>query len=933
MRTCSALLRRQLPTAKSIGWLSAVISVSRRHSRGMTLALAYLAALGMGLFAAPLAKAQSLSVLHTFQGGSSDGASPFAGLLMDSSGNLYGTTENGGASGLGTVFELVSASGTYSQKVLHSFNRSDGANPSAGLIMDSSGNLYGTTFGGGTSNSGTVFELVNSSGAYTESVLHSFVNSGGDGSKPAAALIMDASGNLYGTTLSGGTNGTGTVFELVNSSGAYSEKILYSFANSGGDGAKPAAALIMDASGNLYGTTQNGGTNGFGTVFELVNSSGTYSEKVLHSFTNSNGDGASPFAGLIMDASGNLYGTTAGGGTGGTGTVFSLINTSGTYGENLLLVFGTTCGGNGSSPEAGLIMDSSGNLYGTTLSGVKNVGTVFELTNLSGPAQATVTTLAFSANPVTAGNPVVLTAGVTSSFGLPTGTVAFFSGSTAMGTQPVVCGSAALTVEDSESAGVGSNTITAQYTPAVPAFAASSTSMSLTINESGVVLTSGNNTLTGNQTINGTVSATSFIGDGSGLNNVTASGLSCLGCIGNQQLGISYAGSASQGGPATSALSALNALMLDGQPVGSYATTGANLFSGDQNIAGNLTATGSLGGSSANFTGPLSAAGVLLPSTGTATASQAFNSNAVDSVASVFNSSAGAAQNQIFRWQAEPVPSSNNTDTPSATMNLLFGSNGAIAETGLSVNANGTINFAPGQTPLGGGSGTITGVIAGSGLTGGGTTGAVSLSIAPSGVDNSMLANPSFTLTAGAGLAGGGAVPLGGATTLSIATKNCPTGAITALPFTCSPFARLDVGNAFTGDQNITGNIATTGGITASGSLTIGSSGTPGGGTPISEYVSITDSITLPAISSGSCTTFTTTPEALTGFTPGSFDTIALGTPSTLLTGLGSGVFLMYEAWETTTDASPTITIQVCNPGNRYRGGNSGTIRIDIFKH
>src|SRR6266568_4135689 len=922
MRTCSALLRRQLPTAKSIGWLSAVISVSRRHSRGMALALAYLAALGMGLFAAPLAKAQSLSVLHTFQGGSSDGASPFAGLLMDSSGNLYGTTENGGASGLGTVFELVSASGTYSQKVLHSFNRSDGANPSAGLIMDSSGNLYGTTQNGGTNGFGTVFELVNSSGAYTESVLHSFVNSGGDGSNPAAALIMDASGNLYGTTLSGGTNGTGTVFELVNSSGAYSEKILYSFANSGGDGSKPAAALIMDSSGNLYGTTQNGGTNGFGTVFELVNSSGTYSEKVLHSFTNSNGDGASPFAGLIMDTSGNLYGTTAGGGTGGTGTVFSLINTSGTYGENLLLVFGSSCGGNGSSPEAGLIMDSSGNLYGTTLSGVKNVGTVFELTNLSGPAQATVTTLAFSANPTTAGNAVVLTASVTSSFGLPTGTVAFFSGSTAMGTQPVVCGSAALTVEDSESAGVGSNTITAQYTPAVPAFAASSTSMSLTINESGVVLTSGNNTLTGNQTINGTVSATSFIGDGSGLNNVTASGLSCLGCIGNQQLGISYAGSASQGGPATSAL---NALMLDGQPVGSYATTGANLFSGDQNIAGNLTATGSLGGSSANFTGPLSAAGVLLPSTGTATASQAFNSNALDSVASVFNSSAGAAQDQIFRWQAEPVPGSNNTGTPSATINLLFGSNGAIAETGLSVNANGTINFAPGQTLPSGGSGTVTSVIAGSGLTGGGTTGAVSLSIAPSGVNNGMLANPSFTLTAGAGLAGGGAVPLGGTTTLSIATANCATGsAITALPFTCSPFATLG-SNIFSGNQNITGNIAATGGITASGSLTIG------GGTRISEYVSITDSITLPAISSGSCTTFTT--EALTGFTPGSNDTIALGTPSTLLTGLGSGAFLMYEAWETTTDASPTITIQVCNPGNRYRGGNSGTIRIDIFKH
>src|SRR6266571_2660947 len=330
MRTCSALLRRQLPTAKSIGWLSAVISVSRRHSRGMALALAYLAALGMGLFAAPLAKAQSLSVLHTFQGGSSAGANPFAGLIMDSSSNLFGTTKFGGTSGFGTVFELVNSSGAYTESVLHSFVNSggDGLSPQAGLIIDASGNLYGTTLSGGTNGTGTVFELVNSSGTYSEKILYSFANSGGDGSRPQAGVIIVASGNLYGTTLSGGTNGTGTVFELVNSSGTYSEKILYSFANSGGDGSKPAAALIMDSSGNLYGTTQNGGTNGFGTVFELVNSSGTYSEKVLHSFTNSNGDGASPFAGLIMDTSGNLYGTTAGGGTGGTGTVFSLINTS-----------------------------------------------------------------------------------------------------------------------------------------------------------------------------------------------------------------------------------------------------------------------------------------------------------------------------------------------------------------------------------------------------------------------------------------------------------------------------------------------------------------------------------------------------------------------------------------------------------------------------
>jgi hypothetical protein len=161
------------------------------------------------------------------------------------------------------------------------------------------------------------------------------------------------------------------------------------------------------------------------------------------------------------------------------------------------------------------------------------------------------------------------------------------------------------------------------------------------------------------------------------------------------------------------------------------------------------------------------------------------------------------------------------------------------------------------------------------------------------------------------------------ALTAASATDAASAASLNGVP--ASNFARLDVDNAFTGNQNITGNIAATGGITASGSLTIG------GGTPISEYVSITHSITLPAINPGSCTTFITA--AVTGFTPGSGDTIALGTPRTLLTGLGSGVFLVYEAWETTTTESPTITIRVCNPSSRYRGGNSGTIRIDIFKH
>jgi uncharacterized repeat protein (TIGR03803 family) len=352
------------------------------------------------------AQAQTVSVLYSFTNAPGDGAYPEAGLIKDASGNLYGTTAVGGNFSNGTVFELVNSSGTYSEQVLFSFTggiEGIGASPEAGLIMDASGNLYGTTEAGGSSGCsentgcGTVFELLNSSGTYNLKVLHDFTSTGGDGASPFAGLIMDASGNLYGTTFGGGPLGpfgNGTVFELVNSSGTYSEKVLYSFTGTGGDGVGPSGVLIMDASGNLYGTTRFGGTSGNGTVFELVNSSGTYSEQVLYSFTGTGGDGASPFAGLIMDASGNLYGTTASGGTPvpaggsgcifGCGTVFELVNSSGTYSEKVLYSFPST-GVDGELPSAGLIMDASGNLYGTTIGGgTDGLGTVFELVNSSG---------------------------------------------------------------------------------------------------------------------------------------------------------------------------------------------------------------------------------------------------------------------------------------------------------------------------------------------------------------------------------------------------------------------------------------------------------------------------------------------------------------------------------------------------------------------
>ncbi|HWW15389.1 MAG TPA: choice-of-anchor tandem repeat GloVer-containing protein [Candidatus Dormibacteraeota bacterium] len=333
-------------------------------------------------------------ILYDFGATSSDGVNPFAGVIMDSAGNLYGTTYAGGAAGKGTVFELVNSGGNYTEKVLYSFGatNSDGINPQSGVIMDSAGNLYGTAYGGAF-GVGTVFELVNASGSYTEKILYSFAGAPGDGNGPIS-LLMDSAGNLFGATLGGGTHGEGVLFELVNASGSYTEKVLYNFAGPPSDGRNPTG-LLMDSAGNLYGTTELGGAsancnNYCGTVFELVNTSGNYAEKLLHSFTGG-ADGSYPNATLIMDATGKIYGTSTGGGSLGNGTLFELTNISGSYAEYVLHVFAGPPG-DGTSPGTP-IMDSAGNLYGTTPNGGLNgnssnggpsgYGTVFEFTKAS----------------------------------------------------------------------------------------------------------------------------------------------------------------------------------------------------------------------------------------------------------------------------------------------------------------------------------------------------------------------------------------------------------------------------------------------------------------------------------------------------------------------------------------------------------------------
>jgi len=326
----------------------------------------------------------SVQILHSFNDNGVDGIVPYTRLVFDSAGNLYGTTNNGGSNNVGTVFELTpTRSGTWNETIVYSFenNEVDGTYPYGGLIFDSSGNLYGTTAGGGTSFNGTVFELTpGKGGQWNETVLDNFGS--GDGNSPYAGLVFDASGNLYGATYAGGTYGYGTVFELTpKGSGQWNETVIFNFngQNSTGDG--PYGTLIFDTAGNLYGTTVYGGTYDSGMVFELTPQvSGEWSETIVHSFEPSDWDGGNPFGGLVMDATGDLYGTTYQGGKFNYGTVFELKpKIGGGWSEKLLHVLNSN-GKAGYNPYCTLLSDKAGNLYGVTYQGgTHNDGTVFEV--------------------------------------------------------------------------------------------------------------------------------------------------------------------------------------------------------------------------------------------------------------------------------------------------------------------------------------------------------------------------------------------------------------------------------------------------------------------------------------------------------------------------------------------------------------------------
>lgn len=320
--------------------------------------------------------------IHTFHG--KDGANPAAGLVMDTDGNLFGTTELGGANvcngypGCGTVFRLSpGANGKWTLTTLHSFNGSDGFEPIASPILDRAGNIYGTTSVGGAFRRGIAFELTPGKGKWVEKVLHNF-GSKNDGVFPAAGLTLDASGNLYGTTENGGTDrtcghnvGCGIVFELLHANGKWTEKILHNFQFDGQDGFYPEARIILEQNGSLYGTTTEGGSfQYYGTVFELMPNHGKWTEKIIHNFESFQ-DGQYPND-LTADAAGKLYGTTRTGGPSSVGTVFAMTQSQGQWQKNILHSFQRIIT-DGFYPDGGVILDSAGRLYGTTTLGGTHV--------------------------------------------------------------------------------------------------------------------------------------------------------------------------------------------------------------------------------------------------------------------------------------------------------------------------------------------------------------------------------------------------------------------------------------------------------------------------------------------------------------------------------------------------------------------------------
>jgi len=327
------------------------------------------------------------TVLYSFTSGN-DGGQPYGGVTVDSLGNLYGATVTGGTGmacegGCGVAYKLTNVGGTWSESVIHNFTGGDdGSGPGAGLTLDRAGNLYGMTPTGGAFGFGIIYQLhQDHSGTWREHVIHTFTGGrdGATGSK--GRLILDRAGNMYGVATVGGANGAGTAFKLTHGQGGrWRFRTLFAFAGEP-DAGFPYGALTFDRSGNLYGTSYYAGAHGLGAAYELTLANGTWSETLLYSFQGGT-DGSSPISNLVFDRSGNLYGTTSEGGAPGCscGTIFKLTpGGQGQWTESVAYAFTGTP--DGALPYNGLVGDQAGNFYGTTVhGGTADEGAVYEFT-------------------------------------------------------------------------------------------------------------------------------------------------------------------------------------------------------------------------------------------------------------------------------------------------------------------------------------------------------------------------------------------------------------------------------------------------------------------------------------------------------------------------------------------------------------------------
>jgi len=340
------------------------------------------------------AHAQTYHVIYSFSGGQ-DGASPFTGLTIDPSGRLYGTAFGGGTSHFGTAFELKRSGSGWTLDPLYNFaGGDDGEGPMSRVVRGPDGALYGTTSagGGGACNThngdlgcGTIYKLTPPPMApasvivnWSSDVIYRF--SGSDGAYPQGDLTFDTAGTIYGTTINGGSAGWGSIYSLAPDNGGWTQTLLYQ-PQGDGDGQYAWGGVVFDRSGNLYGVFSSNGPSAYGAIYKLAPSGAGWTESTVHAFTFRGNDGASPEGGLIADASGNLYGSTVHSATGG-GTIFELVPSGGNWSFDFLLGLS---GGIDLGPYDKLVMDSAGNLYGTTFGdGLYGLGSVFKLTHSSG---------------------------------------------------------------------------------------------------------------------------------------------------------------------------------------------------------------------------------------------------------------------------------------------------------------------------------------------------------------------------------------------------------------------------------------------------------------------------------------------------------------------------------------------------------------------